>query len=65
MPTRRRPSWEIACVPWGSNSRTPPCAHCTQGFTKLGGSAIYLGPDTIDIGKREPTKDVARVLSRS
>ncbi len=35
-----------------------------QGFFRLGGHAIYLGPDTIDIGKREATKDVARVLSR-
>lgn len=42
-----------------------PLTHRAQGFTKLGGNAIYLGPDTIDIGKREPTKDVARVLSRS
>lgn len=34
------------------------------GFFRLGGHAIYLGPDTIDIGKREATKDVARVLCR-
>ena len=34
------------------------------GFTKLGGNAVYLGPDTIQLGKREPTKDIARVLSR-
>ena len=36
-----------------------------QGFYKLGGHAVYLGPDTIQIGKREATKDIARVLSRS
>jgi ornithine carbamoyltransferase len=30
----------------------------------LGGSAIYLGPDDISIGKREATKDISRVLSR-
>ncbi|EFN58131.1 hypothetical protein CHLNCDRAFT_48133 [Chlorella variabilis] len=34
------------------------------GFFKLGGHAIYLGPDTIQLGKREPTKDIARVLAR-
>lgn len=34
------------------------------GFTKLGGNAVYLGPDTIQFGKREPTKDIARVLCR-
>lgn len=37
----------------------------TQGFFRLGGHAIYLGPDTIQIGKREATKDIARVLCRS
>lgn len=36
----------------------------TQGFFKLGGTAVYLGPDTIQLGKREPTKDIARVLAR-
>ncbi|KAG0500220.1 hypothetical protein HPP92_000292 [Vanilla planifolia] len=34
------------------------------GFSILGGHAIYLGPDDIQIGKREETCDVARVLSR-
>lgn len=34
------------------------------GFFQLGGSAIYLGPDTIQLGKREPTRDIARVLAR-
>eukprot|EP00891_Asterochloris_glomerata_P000890 jgi/Astpho2/890/e_gw1.00016.159.1_t len=34
------------------------------GFYKLGGHAIYLGPDTIQMGKREATKDIARVISR-
>mmetsp|Transcript_18259 Transcript_18259/g.62025 ORF Transcript_18259/g.62025 Transcript_18259/m.62025 type:complete len:362 (+) Transcript_18259:94-1179(+) len=34
------------------------------GFSKLGGHAIYLGPDTIEFGKREATKDIARVLAR-
>eukprot|EP00898_Chlorokybus_atmophyticus_P006154 jgi/Chlat1/653/Chrsp103S01057 len=33
------------------------------GFHLLGGHAVYLGPDDIQIGKREATKDVARVLS--
>ncbi|EEF52603.1 ornithine transcarbamylase, chloroplastic [Ricinus communis] len=34
------------------------------GFFLLGGHAIYLGPDDIQMGKREETCDVARVLSR-
>ena len=34
------------------------------GIFQLGGNAIYLGPDDIDLGKREPTADVARTLSR-
>lgn len=34
------------------------------GFYKLGGHAIYLGPDMVGIGKREAAKDVARVLCR-
>ncbi|KAJ3692504.1 hypothetical protein LUZ60_012854 [Juncus effusus] len=34
------------------------------GFFKLGGHAIYLGPNDIQMGKREETRDVARVLSR-
>ncbi|XP_028791251.1 ornithine carbamoyltransferase, chloroplastic-like [Neltuma alba] len=34
------------------------------GFTLLGGHAIYLGPDDIQMGKREETRDIARVLSR-
>ena len=35
-----------------------------QGFYRLGGHAIYLGPDTIEFGKREATKDIARVICR-
>lgn len=34
------------------------------GFYRLGGHALYLGPDDIGIGKRESTADIARVLSR-
>ncbi|CAL1355828.1 unnamed protein product [Linum trigynum] len=34
------------------------------GFFLLGGHAIYLGPHDIQMGKREETRDVARVLSR-
>lgn len=33
------------------------------GFHLLGGHAVYLGPDDISIGKREATKDIARVAS--
>ena len=32
--------------------------------TQLGGSVIYLGQEDIQLGEREPVKDVARVLSR-
>ncbi len=34
------------------------------GFFRLGGHALYLGPSDVDVGKREPVKDLARVLSR-
>ena len=34
------------------------------GFYKLGGHALYLGPDDIGIGKRESVSDIAKVLSR-
>lgn len=37
---------------------------CMQGFHRMGGHALYLDPDTIQIGKREATKDIARVLSK-
>ncbi|GMH44377.1 hypothetical protein BSKO_12311 [Bryopsis sp. KO-2023] len=33
------------------------------GFYRLGGHAIYLDPKSIQIGEREATKDIARVLS--
>lgn len=33
------------------------------GFYRMGGHALYLGPSEVDIGKREPAKDLARVLS--
>merc|ERR1719193_2591520 len=33
------------------------------GFTLLGGNAVYLGPDTIQLGTREATKDIARVIA--
>ncbi|MSQ25484.1 MAG: ornithine carbamoyltransferase [Dehalococcoidia bacterium] len=31
---------------------------------QLGGHPIYLGPDEVGVGRREPVEDVARVLSR-
>ncbi|MEA1882447.1 MAG: ornithine carbamoyltransferase [Candidatus Marinimicrobia bacterium] len=33
------------------------------GFFRLGGQALYLGPNDIGIGKREAIKDIARVFS--
>lgn len=41
----------------------PPLLYTMQGFFRLGGHALYLDPNTIQLGKREPTKDIARVLS--
>jgi ornithine carbamoyltransferase len=35
-----------------------------RGMQQLGGSALYLSPDEIGLGKRESVADVARVLSR-
>tara|TARA_Y100000590_G_scaffold425041_1_gene532606 strand:+ start:577 stop:1488 length:912 start_codon:yes stop_codon:yes gene_type:complete len=34
------------------------------GFYKLGGHALYLGPNDIGIGKRESVSDVANVISK-
>lgn len=34
------------------------------GVKQLGGHAIYIGPDEVQIGKRESVSDVANVLSR-
>ena len=34
------------------------------GVYQLGGKCIYLGPEEINLGKRESTADVARTLSR-
>ncbi|MGI6367231.1 MAG: ornithine carbamoyltransferase [Anaerolineae bacterium] len=34
------------------------------GMYQLGGYAVYLSPDEVQLGKRESTADVARVLSR-
>ncbi len=33
------------------------------GFSRLGGHAVYLSPNDIEIGKREAIKDIARVVS--
>ena len=34
------------------------------GFFRMGGHALYLGPQDISIGKREAVKDIARVVAR-
>lgn len=34
------------------------------GMYQLGGSAMYLGPSDIGLGKRETTEDIAKVLGR-
>jgi ornithine carbamoyltransferase len=34
------------------------------GMTRLGGHAIFLGPDDIQLGHGEPIKDTARAMSR-
>jgi ornithine carbamoyltransferase len=34
------------------------------GMKQLGGTALYIGPDEVGIGKRESVSDVANVLSR-
>jgi len=34
------------------------------GIWQLGGNCIYLGPDEINLGRRESTSDVAKTLSR-
>jgi ornithine carbamoyltransferase len=33
------------------------------GFFRLGGHALYLSPLDFEVGKREPVKDIARVVS--
>jgi ornithine carbamoyltransferase len=45
-------------------ARHPPPSTPPQGFFRLGGHALYLGPNDIQLGKREPTRDIARVLAR-
>lgn len=51
-----------ACKPYMNLLDLMICC-CAQGFYRLGGHALYLDPNTIQLGKREPTKDIARVLS--
>ncbi|MFB6298564.1 MAG: ornithine carbamoyltransferase, partial [Salinirussus sp.] len=34
------------------------------GMTRLGGHAIFLGPDDIHLGHGEPIRDTARAVSR-
>ena len=45
-----------------------PSLRTKLGFFKainiLGGSPIYFGPEEIGMGKREPIKDISKVVSR-
>ncbi|MFD1513832.1 ornithine carbamoyltransferase, partial [Halomarina rubra] len=34
------------------------------GMTQLGGHAVFLGPEDVGLGGREPAKDISRTLSR-
>ena len=34
------------------------------GTSRLGGTPLYLGPEEVGLGKREPVADVAKVISR-
>jgi ornithine carbamoyltransferase len=34
------------------------------GMTQLGGHAVFLGPDDVGLGGREPARDISRTLSR-
>ncbi|HNV85921.1 MAG TPA: ornithine carbamoyltransferase, partial [Candidatus Omnitrophota bacterium] len=33
------------------------------GMVQMGGNTLYLGPQDIEMGKREEVRDIARVLS--
>jgi ornithine carbamoyltransferase len=54
--------WSMAMIFAKPSARTR--ISFETGFFLLGGHALYLGPSDIDIGKREPVKDIARVISR-
>lgn len=63
-PLAADPGLAADLLPSHATTRFPPPPPHTQGFFKLGGHAIYLGPDDIQLGKRELTKDISRVLCR-
>jgi ornithine carbamoyltransferase len=54
--------WSMAMIFAKPSARTR--ISFETGFFLLGGHALYLGPADISIGKREPVKDIARVVSR-
>jgi ornithine carbamoyltransferase len=60
---RTPPSKAPHTLPTHPQTTTTKLPQIKQGFYRLGGHAVYLDPNTIQIGKREPTKDIARVLS--
>jgi len=61
-PDRPLPDRTLAMVFEKPSTRTR--VSFETGMTQLGGHAVFLGPDDIHLGRGEPLRDTARVLSR-